>query len=281
MEKRTFVKGYAGGWLRAASLLLMMLCLASLLDAQPVVNLGNDTTICGGTSLLLDAGNAGATYTWSTTETSQTINVSSSGIYWVDVTDGSGTTRDSIKVNFLIIPSDPTISDLTVCRVKTQELIAGNTAERTLWYDAQTNSNVVAVGDTARLSIPNTTTFYVQTFNSAGFQWVGEQSPANLLFAGASRGMSFTVLQPINLANTVVYTNGPVSFELQIRSLPSQTIVLQKNVSLSDAGRNEIALYQDLPPGNYTISAVNISSVLAFTTSGLAYPYEAPGLFRV
>ena len=41
----------------------------------PLVDLGNDTTLCGPASLILDAGNPGAIYEWSTGETSQQIEV--------------------------------------------------------------------------------------------------------------------------------------------------------------------------------------------------------------
>ena len=41
----------------------------------PIVDLGNDTTLCGQMSLLLDAGNLGSTYLWSTGETTQQIEV--------------------------------------------------------------------------------------------------------------------------------------------------------------------------------------------------------------
>jgi len=57
---------------------------------QPVVNLGNDTTLCGEASLILDAGNPGAVYLWSTGETTQQIEVfAMEQIYSVDVNYGS------------------------------------------------------------------------------------------------------------------------------------------------------------------------------------------------
>jgi len=55
--------------------------------AVPAINLGADTIICEGTSLLLDAANSGATYNWSTSATSQTISVNTAGTYLVTVTD--------------------------------------------------------------------------------------------------------------------------------------------------------------------------------------------------
>ena len=42
---------------------------------SPEVDLGNDTTLCGEMSLILDAGNPDAMYLWSTGETTQTIEV--------------------------------------------------------------------------------------------------------------------------------------------------------------------------------------------------------------
>ncbi|HRI62539.1 MAG TPA: T9SS type A sorting domain-containing protein, partial [Saprospiraceae bacterium] len=56
----------------------------------PVVDLGQDSTICEGQTLTLDAGNPGATYNWSNGATTQTINVNSSDLYTVTVTNTSG-----------------------------------------------------------------------------------------------------------------------------------------------------------------------------------------------
>ncbi|KAF5040966.1 hypothetical protein DSECCO2_527890 [anaerobic digester metagenome] len=55
--------------------------------ALPVVDLGNDTTICEGTTMLLDAANAGATFNWSTSAATQTVTVSAAGTYSVTVND--------------------------------------------------------------------------------------------------------------------------------------------------------------------------------------------------
>lgn len=62
-----------------------------ILNLNPVVNLGNDTTICEGESLLLDAGNPGATYVWSGTNiVTQTLEIDAAGSYIVYATDTSG-----------------------------------------------------------------------------------------------------------------------------------------------------------------------------------------------
>ncbi|MEZ4891110.1 MAG: T9SS type A sorting domain-containing protein [Crocinitomicaceae bacterium] len=62
-----------------------------IVNTNPVVNLGADTTICQGESLVLDAGNPGATYVWSgTNEVSQTLTVTTAGTYTVYATAANG-----------------------------------------------------------------------------------------------------------------------------------------------------------------------------------------------
>ncbi|SFD81662.1 gliding motility-associated C-terminal domain-containing protein [Chitinophaga sp. CF118] len=68
---------------------------------MPVVTpkLGNDTTICNGMSLQLDAGAGGLHYLWNTGATTQKIIASSSGTYSVIVNNGGSCTgKDTIKI---------------------------------------------------------------------------------------------------------------------------------------------------------------------------------------
>lgn len=54
---------------------------------NPVVNLGNDTVICHGNTLTLDAGNPGSAYLWDNGTTAATRAVDATGSYSVTVTD--------------------------------------------------------------------------------------------------------------------------------------------------------------------------------------------------
>jgi hypothetical protein len=49
--------------------------------AMPIIALGADTSICGVNTMILDAGNPGSTYMWSTGETTQTIEISTDEVY--------------------------------------------------------------------------------------------------------------------------------------------------------------------------------------------------------
>ncbi len=66
----------------------------------PVVDLGTDTVLCEGDVLDLDAGNAGAAFTWSNGEHAQAISVNQSGDYVVGVDNGYCVSRDTITAIF-------------------------------------------------------------------------------------------------------------------------------------------------------------------------------------
>lgn len=78
-----------------------------ILNNNPVVDLGNDTTICAGSTLTLDAGNDGGVYIWSNSNAfTQTIEVTEAGNYVVNVTDTNGCTAiGSVIVNVNELPS--------------------------------------------------------------------------------------------------------------------------------------------------------------------------------
>jgi len=79
----------------------------------PVVNLGVDTTICSGTSLLLNAGSGYSSYNWNPAGSNPTYNVTTSGTYSVTVTDAhtcKGTDQIAVTV---VTQMDATITSGT------------------------------------------------------------------------------------------------------------------------------------------------------------------------
>lgn len=75
------------------------------LNAPPVVNLGQDLLLCDGDTDTLDAGNAGASYAWSTGPGTQTITVNSAGSYAVTVTQNGCIASDTIQVATGVSPT--------------------------------------------------------------------------------------------------------------------------------------------------------------------------------
>ncbi len=67
-------------------------------DVPINITLGNDTIICPEDSLILSVPNPGLTYSWMDNSTNDSLIAYNSGIYWVDVTSGACTSRDSIVI---------------------------------------------------------------------------------------------------------------------------------------------------------------------------------------
>ncbi len=79
------------------------------------IDLGPDASICAGAQLTLDATVPGATYLWSNGSVTPTINVSTTGVYSVVVTQGSCTVTDAINVNVVPIPVINLGADQSMC----------------------------------------------------------------------------------------------------------------------------------------------------------------------
>lgn len=85
-----------------------------LAAAQPIVNLGNDTLVCG--SHTLTPGTfANASYLWSTGATTSSISAGSTGTYWVRVTTPNGIAADTIYVQIFPLPAVSAGNDTVQC----------------------------------------------------------------------------------------------------------------------------------------------------------------------
>ena len=72
----------------------------------PTVDLGPDTILCIGDSLILDATNAGVTYEWQDQSTNPTYTVNTAGNYKVTITDGNGCENDDrISISYYLEPT--------------------------------------------------------------------------------------------------------------------------------------------------------------------------------
>ena len=125
--------------------------------APPVINLGNDTTICA-VPFTLDAGNIGASFSWQDGSNTQLFSVDSSGVFSVTVDNGVCINTDSIVINY-----DPAIvnlgSDIITCQPDTVVFDAGVLFVSYLWGDNSTDQTLNAL---------NTGMYSVEVTNSSG-----------------------------------------------------------------------------------------------------------------
>ena len=112
------------------------------------INLGGDTLVCGGTSVVLNSSAAGIinTFLWQDGSTNPTFTATTAGLYWVQATNSMGCiARDSINVTFKPIPVFNLGNDTAICVNDTLHLnaaVAG--ATNYLWNNGATTPNINA-----------------------------------------------------------------------------------------------------------------------------------------
>lgn len=123
------------------------------------IELGNDTTLCDGTQLTLDATLPGATYLWSTGEDTPSINIGSPGSYSVTVTQGACSVSDAVDVQFTTAPAVDLGADVTLCPGESLLLDATSTGATYLWTSGE---------QTATLNVTQDGTYSVTVTNATG-----------------------------------------------------------------------------------------------------------------
>jgi len=200
-----------------------------VVNALPVVNLGNDTTVCSGSFITLDAGNPGASYEWSTLEVTQQITVGTVGSYAVTVTDANGCSATdviSISEGGLISPIITANGPTTFCQGQSLTLNAGAGYASYLWSNSAQGQfiDVTAAG----------------TYEVAVTDFSGCDGTATI---------NITVNQ---LPNAVVVASGSTN--------------LCQGASVTLTASNTFGTYQWLP-GGQTTSSISVSQANTYTVT--------------
>ncbi|MFN7691397.1 MAG: FG-GAP-like repeat-containing protein, partial [Bacteroidota bacterium] len=178
----------------------------------PSVLTSGETTFCQGNTLTLTS-SSGASYMWSNGATTQSVNITQSGSYFVSV---MGTCQafssDTIDVNVYPAPA-PSANGGAVSDSGSVALTAsGNSLT---WYDDAAGTNVVGTG--ALFNTPviyNSTTYYVQdTYTyGGGIEFAGPQNHSGTsMWSGNSTNASlvFDAYEDFTLKTVKVYTDTP------------------------------------------------------------------------
>lgn len=184
----------------------------------PDVSLGDDFTAFWGDSPVLDAGNPGSTYLWSTEETTQTITISEPGTYSVTVTDENGCeSSDEINVTF----TDPIYS------IAVTELISPYNVCREQLLPVE-----VTMTNDCEFEIPAGTQFYISYRVNEGSAVTEAVTLEESLQPEANQGYTFEqdVTLSANTYNISLWTtfgseSGTVnSFETEIYPIPNMNL---------------------------------------------------------
>jgi len=128
----------------------------------PNVDLSNDTIMCIGDSIELNASNPKATYLWQDNSKDSLFMVHSPGIYWVRVTDSLCTDIDSIYIGQALSPDFSLGNDTSICDGDNFQLKVPLADLSYLWQDLSTNQGYT-------VSLPGT--YWVTVTNSCGAKY--------------------------------------------------------------------------------------------------------------
>ena len=112
-------------------------------NSNPIVTLDHDSTLCSGTSRILNPGSF-SSYLWNTGNTSQIISVNNVGVYSVTVTDNNNCKGSDTAKIVTILPSPSSFlpADTSVCSYGSVKLTSNITFPKYLW---NTNANTPAI----------------------------------------------------------------------------------------------------------------------------------------
>jgi hypothetical protein len=221
--------------------------------------------LCGETQTLLDAGNEGSTYLWSTGETSQTITASGEGIndFWVTVTNENGcSATDTVTVNFAAIPEIDLGGDTAVCGGVVYQLDAGNEGSTYLWSTGETTQSIevdttgfgygvqnLSVEVTSEYGCQNSAEVNIEFIDCTGIDEYGRQVNMKV-FPNPGNGMFRLQLNNFNdnrVSVKVMDNSGVVVYENQ-------------NVNVNDNPVYKLNLTK-MPAGVYTLMVKGKSTV--------------------
>ncbi|MGQ0738591.1 MAG: lysyl oxidase family protein [Bacteroidota bacterium] len=237
--------------------------------------------VCQGGTLQLEASGA-SNYVWSNGATTQKVNITSPGRYWVRATTPCGiATSDTLDIVQSSTSSFPaiTIND-TVCAGDRAGLYASGNAH---WYDAPVNGNLIFIGNNFQTgTLFSTTTFYVVDQPSLVGGNIG---PASTIFSGsgnyaASRNeyLIFNAFLPFKLKKLMVDASTAGVRVIQLRDQYGH-LLQEKTVSLA-AGVQDIILDFFVPSGlnhQLGLSASSPAASLYMSTtanSTIGFPFR-------
>jgi gliding motility-associated-like protein len=258
-----------------------------LFDLQ-TVDLGPDVTICQGSSTTLGVVIPGATYLWNNGATTPTLNVSTAGLRWVDVTLNGCTVRDSIQVIVSPLPIVDLGSDHAICSGHTTVLSTALTGVYFQWSTGETTPTILVPAGTYSVAVTNgagcsasdeitITNHPIVEFDLGNDTTLCEgsnlvlQAPPNGQYnqwSDGSIGDTFTVTVPGTYGVVHVDSNGCDTMdEITVSFLPAPVVDLGADVSICP-GQSHTINGPAIPGATYLWSTGETTPSITVSTTG-------------
>lgn len=223
-----------------------------VVDPEETVEIAaeGDLTFCKGGTVTLTASEA-TSYTWSTGETTQSIDANEGGMYTVSI-QGLCNEFSSTPVEVMVLePTLPVGENDTIPEPGVATLTAEG--DNLIWYDAPVEGNVLATGNSFTTPpIEASTTYYVENTESffGGIEFAGlEAHSGGSNYSGNqyNAALFFDCLSPFTLRSVRVYTDqaGPRIIELRNSE---DNVLLSKEVDIP-VGEVTVPLNFEIEPG--------------------------------
>ncbi len=111
----------------------------------PDFHLGQDTTLCEDETLTIDASVPNATFNWNDGSANAVRTLSTAGLYWLEATLNGCAKRDSIQLEYVVLPDDLLGADVTLCEGEVLTFSPGVPNATYEWQDGTTASEYVVV----------------------------------------------------------------------------------------------------------------------------------------
>ncbi|WP_186280062.1 FG-GAP-like repeat-containing protein [Fluviicola chungangensis] len=157
------------------------------LPAAPVITAGGPTTFCAGGSVTLTS-SAGASYLWSTGETTPSIDVTTAGAYSVQITDVNGCQSDASAATNITVNPNPSIPVITASGPTTfcdggSVVLTSSSASGNLWSTGETTQSIT-VTTSGSYSVDVTNGFGCTTSSATTNVTVNPNPPIPIITAG-------------------------------------------------------------------------------------------------
>lgn len=264
----------------------------------PTINTNGSTTLCQGGSITLTSSSSTGNL-WSTGATTQSIVVSSSGIYTVNVSNGvcSATSLPtSITVNS--VPSPPTItSNANIVFCQGNSISLNSSTSNVIWSNGSTNqsitvnqsgiytaqassngclsanSNAINVSVNPLPNIPVITALGPTTFCNGGTVTLNSSSLSGNLWSNNSTGQNITVNSSGSYTVTATDLNGCSSTSapivINVNPIPNAPTISANGPTTFCSGGN-VSLVSSIPNGNLWSNSIS-SQTNTVNTSGTYY----------
>jgi PKD repeat protein len=233
--------------------------------AFPEVDLGEDQVLCGETEYDLDAGNPGATYLWSTGETTQTITASGEGVntFWVEVTNENGcAASDTVIINFAAVPVVELGADTAICHNSVFMLDAGNEGSSYVWSTGETTQTITINAEEYELG---EYTFSVDVTSADGCDGSGEinveiKDCSSISENGQSVKLNIFPNPNSGIFNLQLNTLKSQTVSIRVTDLTGKTVYRSEEIKVNGAYNQQIDLSR-LSSGVYNIFVIGDEGV--------------------